>query len=207
MKNQKDDAFIENSSKKKHSKEQKREKEIERLLAQLAASDLKQIRPRVAFILNHFEETRDSDVALMYKYWEVFYPELVAQDGGVNKKTMYRIEKPSSITRARAKIQNEYKLFLGSQEVQVRRRSLDAEHREAQIADKPSVLKVLFWADESGKNDKYLLVGGLCATDAVESARMAISLQKWKQEQNINYEFHFVEATKIKLEQYKHFLS
>ncbi len=83
--------------------------EIEKVRAELlhsvSAGKLDTLQERVALILNHHTDTRDSDIALQLKYWETFESHLLSGDA-ILKKNLYRLTRLNSLTRARAKIQN-----------------------------------------------------------------------------------------------------
>jgi hypothetical protein len=189
----------------KLSKEERSVKEKELLLVKLAANNLKDIRSRVAFILNHYPETRNSDILLAYKYWEIFQSEYYG-NGSIDQAKMFKLERQTSLSRARAKIQNEYGLFLADKEVRSRRMGLKEKEKEEQLADKPGVPSVTFYLDESSKNQKFVIVGGLCCTDGRRMWQMSGHLAKWKLENNIKYEFHFKELDRNKLDKYKDFV-
>lgn len=57
-------------------KEQKRERERNLLLAKLASGNMRHLVTRVAFILNQFPDTRNSDVTLQIRYWETFQKDI-----------------------------------------------------------------------------------------------------------------------------------
>lgn len=194
-----------NDNKPKLSKEERVEKERELLLSKLAANKLIELRPRVAFILNHYPETRNSDVLLSFKYWEVFEPEIIPTNGVIDQRTMLKLERQTSITRARAKIQNEYGLFRAEERVRHRRMSLENREKEEQLADKPGIPSVIFYLDESGKNQKYVIVGGISCVNGFRQYKMATDVINWKAKNRISYEFHFTELSRGKLDSYKQF--
>ncbi|MDQ0200308.1 hypothetical protein [Neobacillus ginsengisoli] len=92
---------------------------------------------RVANILNRYPETRKSDITLQIKYWQVYSG---LKSNFVDLTKLYSLERLTSLARARAKIQNEYKLFQADIETRRRRRTLEEEEKEAQMLDKPSGL-------------------------------------------------------------------
>ena len=57
-------------------KEQKVDLERESLLNKLAESNLDGVREKVAFILNHYPEARNSDNTLVWKFWRVLVDDL-----------------------------------------------------------------------------------------------------------------------------------
>lgn len=186
------------------TKEEKINIERNCLINRLAASNLLNVRDKVAYILNHYPEARNSDIFLSYKYWELFQSELYGL-GDIDVNTAMRLEKQSTIIRARAKIQNEYGLFQAKESVRKKRKELDTEEREVQVLDKPEEAALLFYLDESSKNEKYVLVGGLCFFDGRRMFEIVRNLASWKATNNISFEFHFSKLTKHKLEAYKSF--
>lgn len=191
----------------KSSKEQKNEREREILLNKLAESNLDGLREKVAFVLNHYPNARNSDNTLIWHFWRIFEPEN-AGSGVIDEKEMQKLTRFTSITRARAKIQNEYKLFLADGEVRRRRREKEENEKNSQLADKPpEIPEISFYIDESSKNGKYVIVGGLCSPGDVQSYRLLTSLTKWKVERGISYEFHFTKLSRQRLQDYKDFFA
>jgi len=189
------------------SKEHKNEIEREVLLNKLREYNLDGLREKVAFILNNYPNTRNSDDALIWQFWKIFEPEH-AGGGVIDEKRMKMLTKTTSITRARAKIQNEYKLFLADVEVGKHRRGREEDEKNKQLADKPSAIpEISFHVDESSKNDKYVIVGGLCGPTGIQSYRLMTNLTQWKLNKGISYEFHFTKLSKQKLEEYKEFFT
>lgn len=180
------------------AKAERLEHEKQGLLRDIAASTTNDLRVKVGYVLNHFPPARDSDVALAHLVWETFYPEYI-DDGYVRLEDMYILPRQGTISRTRAKIQNEYGLFQASAAVAEFRRGLRDETKEAVVADKPGppVLSVL--ADESGKTQDYLVVGSVWGVDVSRLWRVAKALGDWKREAGIKWEFKFSELTKAKL--------
>jgi hypothetical protein len=133
------------------------DKQRNRLISKLASYNVTDLQTRVAFVLNHFPETRDSDIKLAIHYWKYFQPELV-ESGYIKLETLFKLDRETTITRSRAKIQNEYKLFLPSEEIKSSRRQLAKVEEEMQVLDKPSSTVVTIYADESGKMMVTLLL-------------------------------------------------
>jgi hypothetical protein len=120
--------------------------------------DFSTLRARVAYILSVYPATRDSDVTLQLRYWETFEPE-VAQN--LDTGALYIGTRLTSLARARAKIQNEYKLFQPTSRVRRYRRSR-AERMQGQVLHDETPQPILTtYCDESGKNAGWLIVGGV----------------------------------------------
>jgi len=190
------------------TKEQQRvDLERELLLNKLAESNLDGVREKVAFILNHYPEARNSDITLAWRFWKVFEPEYAGY-GVIDEEKMHKLTKLTSIARARAKIQNEYKLFLADTEVRKHRRGREEDEKNKQLADKPpDIPEISFYIDESSKNGKYAIVGGLCSPGDVQSYRLLGNLTQWKRKKGISYEFHFTKLSRQRLEEYKEFFT
>lgn len=157
--------------------------------------------------MNHYPSSRNSDNALAWRFWKVFEPEY-AGAGVINEELMQKLTKFTSITRARAKIQNEYKLFLGDDEVRQHRRSREEDEKNKQLADKPpNISEISFYVDESSKNARYVIVGGLCSPGDVQSYRLITNLIRWKADKGLSYEFHFAKLSRHRLEEYKEFFT
>jgi hypothetical protein len=60
------------------------------LLHAVSSGRLDTLQERVAWILNHSPDTRDSDIALQIKYWEAFEPDLGAGEY-IRKDDLYRL--------------------------------------------------------------------------------------------------------------------
>ena len=118
------------ASAREQDKAQRIEREKQELLASLAGADFSTQRARVAMVLNLFPHTRNSDVSLALKYWEMFQPDVYNRHG-ILPTDLFKLERQTTITRARAKIQNEYGLFQADSDVQRRRRGLEDEIKEA----------------------------------------------------------------------------
>jgi hypothetical protein len=186
---------IENSEDKVESleKDQERKKKADALWKAVQMGDDKHLTTRVANILNRYPETRNSDIALQIKYWQV-YNGLTSNFVDISK--MFKLERLTSIVRARAKIQNEYKLFLADTEVRRRRRTLEEEEKEAQLLDKPSYGTINVFADETGKTEKYVIVAGIWFLSEQLASKIQRDFLKWSSEKykqgiKIPDEFHF----------------
>lgn len=130
------DKTPEESLSSEEKKLQRLERERTLLLSRLNDYSLDDVKTRVAYILNQFPATRDSDTALTINYWKVFHSDLVSS-GLIALDDLYYLPKFNSISRARAKIQNEYGLYHASTPIRERRAELASEEKESQVAGKP----------------------------------------------------------------------
>lgn len=186
---------------KEAEKVKKLEKEREEILNSVVSGKIDNVRERVAYILNNYVPARNSDIKLAWMYWQSFE----GQGDILSEEAMLKVTKISTLTRIRAKIQNEYKLFQANDKVKKFRGKLEESKRQQAIEDKPSYPLYSIYMDESGKTQKYLSVGSLWVTDAKSALFSYLKLKEWKQQRNIDYEFHFAEFRGHKLEQYKSF--
>lgn len=175
--------------------------------------ETKHVTQKVAAILNRYDETRNSDVALMIKYWQIYQNH---NGDAVSHQDLFKLERLTTIARARAKIQNEYKLFLPTVEKIRRYRKELAEYEtEFQIATKPELPIIHIYADETGKTDDYLIVGGFWVLDDRRNGQIKNQLLEWVSENkegiypNFPSEFHFKRLSNdgSNLQVYKDFFS
>lgn len=176
--------------------------EKEELLARVGSSEISSMRHRVAWLLNRFPHTRNSDIALMIKYWEVFDKD-VFKGTYVAVKDLYKLTRLTSIARARARIQNQYRLFLADHEIQERRGTLEEDERERAI-EVPDYPVYAVYLDESGKTSHYLIVGSLWfLTSGTESLDLFLASRQLRETRNFSGEFHFAEMKKDDVPIYK----
>jgi Protein of unknown function (DUF3800) len=172
-------------------KEAERRKKAEALWIDVQLGNTKHLITKVASILNKYPDTRNSDVALMVKFWEVFEGH---KGKFVSLNKLFRLERLTSIARSRAKIQNEYGLFLADEKVKKFRRSREETQKEFQIATKPIMESISIYADESGKNDEFAIVGSVwvLANEGLLNSQIVNWTQDRKQtDPTCPEEFHF----------------
>lgn len=171
------------------------------VLAGVAAAKLDTLQQRVAWLLNHNRDARDSDITLQLLYWEEFLPDLYG-GGDISRQGLYRLTRLTSLSRARAKLQNTYKLFTASPDIQRRRGSLGEEERAKAAAQRPVAPLYQVAADESGKNSTYLIWGSVWVLHAPEVATIQRRVGEWKSVRKFDGEFHFKEIDKYNLPTY-----
>ncbi len=193
---------------KSHKDAERIEAERIELLNRVVSGNIVDTKDRVAFILNSSNEARNSDNDLAWIYWETFEFEILNK--GLNRETMRELTKQTSLTRMRAKIQNEYKLFQADPAVRKFRRQLEESISEDVLEDKPpsgAGFSQVF-IDETGKTQDYLSVGSLWMLNYGRSViTRTDDLKEWKSKHNVNFEFHFTEASKSKVPLYVEFFS
>lgn len=79
-------------------------------------STIKKKKDMVVFCLREFEETRNSDITLLIKVWEEFYPQRIKTgkggERGVWLRDLYDLPREEHVRRIRAVIQNEEGKYL-----------------------------------------------------------------------------------------------
>jgi hypothetical protein len=174
--------------------EQKREV----LLKSVKACELNTIETKVAWLLNHFPNTRDSDLALQIRYWQHFQPEHF--DGSaISVRDYYRLAKLTTLTRARAAIQNTLKLFQASDEVKKQRKQLQKGEHDNALKKRASHHHSAIYLDESGKTQDHLVVGSIWFLNGAETLRIHRLLSEWRTRAAFESEFHFQAITEAKL--------
>jgi Protein of unknown function (DUF3800) len=175
-------------------KEKKRRERRQAIQIAVANGNTDTLIRKVAYILNKFPETRNSDIALQVRYWRTFEG---FTGNTVNTDKLFEYERLTSITRSRQKIQNEYKLYQADKPVRKWRSNLDELEREKQIANKPEMPILFIYADETGKQDKYVIVASIWILNDVAHGDLLRNLREWKtankESENFPKEFHFKE--------------
>ena len=190
-----------NSSKKSNKKDEDAiEKERQEILDAVSSYKTNTIRDKVAWVLNHFPETRDSDITLQLKYWETFEAHLY-KGGMINPKDLYELTRLTSITRERQHVQNDIKLFLASIEVRKKRGTLSEEEREKAILDKPNYPVFTVYMDDSGKTAEHLIIGSIWFLSDYRAVHKAVF--DIRERHKFTKEFHFKEMKREDLPIYK----
>lgn len=171
------------------------------LLERLANANVINDGDRVAWILNRHPETRDSDVTLALQFWATFEPALFG-NGSIPAQNLYKLTPQTTLTRFRAKIQNDFNLFLATEKVRKRRGKLEEEHRDIHAEAREAHPWLVVYADESGKTDDNLLVGTFWIIDSGQTLRLKQDLDAWRKLQDFNREFHFKDVNAGNLHTY-----
>ena len=171
------------------------EEKRSRILAGVASGKLDSLQERVAWILNHHPDARDSDITLQLRFWEEFQGDIY--DGGdVSREDLYRLARLTSLSRARAKLQNTYHLFIASPEIRGRRGSLGEDERAKAAAQRPDTPLYQVAADESGKNGAHLIWGSVWVLHGPEVSTVLRRVGEWRKARKFDSEFHFKEIDK-----------
>jgi hypothetical protein len=201
-----DESKSNDESQKEADARHKIEKEGKELLDNVLSGNINTQKDKVGYILNRYYDTRNSDVELAWQYWITFEKDKF-NGSAITKNQMFILTRISSLVRSRAKIQNEYKLFQADDVVKQFRGVLEGEKRNESIEDKPSGLPgYTVFIDETGKTQDYLCVGSLWIVEGgLDSLYVKREIDEWKLKNSIEYEFHFTELTKHKLQSFKDF--
>jgi hypothetical protein len=187
---------------------EKIENEKKELLNRVVSGKIENIRDRVAFILNNSIDARNSDIDLAWTYWLLFESDKFSGEH-ITKEQLRNLTRLSSLTRVRAKIQNEYKLFQADDTVKRFRGVLEEDKKREVIEDKPTGLGMYsVYIDETGKTQSFLSVGSLWILEGGASLLFSnMELASWKKSKEINYEFHFSELDRFRVPVFKEFLT
>ncbi|MCD6050206.1 MAG: hypothetical protein K0Q55_1609, partial [Verrucomicrobia bacterium] len=187
------------------AKELELEAERESLIKAASSGVLNNVEERTAWLLNNYPETRDSDVTLQIKYWEEFQNDI---GGGeyIAKKNLYQLVRLTSLSRARARIQNTLNLFLASESIRQQRGTLSEDERQS-AREKKGYPVINIYFDESGKQKeaKYLIVASVWFLFPSEQLKFISKIQAWKKSRN-HEEFHFNSITESDLPVYLDFI-
>jgi len=179
--------------------------EKQELLTRVLSGNLHTKHDQVGFVLNNYSKARNSDIELAWKYWEVFESDNF-NGRYVTKENLKILTKINSLTRSRARIQNEYKLFQADNEVRKHRGVLSDEQKNEAIEQKPKdIPNYSIFIDETGKTQDYLSVGSLWVFDGFQSYKSSKEIYEWRKREGIDYEFHFAEVKGHKLDSFKEF--
>lgn len=189
-----------------HQKLAKIEQEKKELLSSLAGADFRHQKTKVAYILNLYPAARNSDITLTLKYWETFQPDIFNHHG-ILPKDLFKLERMHYIVRARAKIQNEYKLFTANTEVRRFRRKNEEAMSAEVLTDSQERKLISVFSDETGKNEKHVIVSSVWVLTGRAVFTIANAIINWKKESLWkNREVHFAKFGKNDLETLKEYL-
>jgi hypothetical protein len=172
----------------KDSAEDDLEKERQEILERVSSHTVDTIRDKVAWVLNHFPETRDSDITLQIKYWETFDSQIY-KGGAIYPKDLYELTRLTTISRARATIQNDYRLFLASPAIREMRGTISDEELQRAIEAKLNYPVITVYMDDSGKTAQNLIIGSLWFLSDYRAVHKAVF--DIKERTGFKEEFHF----------------
>ncbi|KIK90028.1 DUF3800 domain-containing protein [Pseudomonas sp. W15Feb9B] len=182
------------------------EVEKQRVLSAISGNSPKRLVDRVAWILNHYTNARDSDIACQLHYWRTFQGDLYS-GGNILQENYPKLERLNNVTRARARVQNDLKMFIASPEVRKRRGKLEEEEKQRALDERPTFPIYCIYADESGKTSKYLLVGSVWVLRSYETIKITNAIIQKKQSMGFRGEMHFKDINKGNLGVYLELLN
>jgi len=186
------------------SQEKRISEERDNLLKKVSAFQLDTIQERVAWLLNNFPETRNSDITLQIKYWSHFEPD-VFNGSLLDVNDLYKLTRLTSIVRARATIQNTYKLFLADEAIREYRGVLQKEEKEKVKQENLFPKTYAVYADESGKNEPFLIIGSVWCLNPSEAFKITRQILGFMDENDFHEEFHLSDIDKLNLGIYMKF--
>lgn len=197
---------LQDTSEKELKKKSRLEKERSELLASLASSDFTAMKTKVAAILNLYPHARNSDVALAIQYWETFQPEIY-KASGILPKDLFKLERLHYIVRARAKIQNEYGLFLADDKFRKHRKHREEDMYESVLEDSAPRKVVHIFADETGKTQEFVIVAAVWVLTGRAIFSVTQAITEWQKKSLwANREAHFARFGKNDLETLSNYL-
>jgi hypothetical protein len=172
------------------------QQERERMLADVAESRLGATEQRVAYLLQRFPETRESDIALCIRYWRRFQADVLEKWRPLELEVLFELDKLETIGRIRRHIQHTLHLFRGMEETTQYRDFFQKELHEYLASHRGAMPEVRFYLDETGnEGDKaYTGVAGLCIINWQQYEKHHAALAQWRREQNWPETIHFSET-------------
>ncbi|MCW7537980.1 DUF3800 domain-containing protein [Aquabacterium sp. A7-Y] len=155
------------------------EREKAALINSVAAQDFSTLIARVASVLNLYPAARNSDVTLAIRYWESFQADVYKTEG-ILPADLFRLERFHLIVRARAKIQNEYRLFIADEKIRRHRRKNEDDLKEEILSETVPRNIVHVFADETGKNHRFVIVAAVWALTGRSVFKVAEPISRWK---------------------------
>lgn len=183
------------------------QKEKEELLASLVGANFSNQKTKVAYILNLYPDTRNSDVTLTIKYWEVFQPDIY-NPHGILPKDLFKLERMHYLVRARAKIQNEYGLFLAKDQIRRYRRKHEDTMTEEVVADVNPRKLISVFSDETGKTQDYVIVASTWVLTGRAIVMVSKAIQEWQDQSKwAKREIHFAKFGRQDLDVLQEYLA
>lgn len=171
-------------------------RERQRLLATLAASDYGSVELKVAYLLQHLPETRDSHTRLAVSFWHRFNAEQLDAWDGANLDVVIECENYENIERAARNIQNTLKLWPGQNEFRALREGRQAFFHQYFAEQNKGLPEIRLYLDETAANSRtYLGVAGICAVDWRQYERYHAALVAWREALGFPATLHAAEIT------------
>ena len=175
-------------------KKAKTKRDRQRLLDNIASGAVKKLQDQVAYVLSHFPETRNSDTKLGIQVVKSFYSQFVDAENKVSLAALQELPKFYDMQRYRAKIQNDYGLFLADPKIQAFRQKRSKEAREQLVSEGRIASDLRIFADESGKSgkdDQFIIIGSFWVYGNRDWEFLVQRFHDWRYAKNTRKEFHF----------------
>lgn len=145
---------------------------------------------KVAYILWQYPNTRNSDRTHAIQYYKTFHPEYVA-DEQITFENLYILPKMYDLQRDRATIQNTEQLFPAKPSALKKRIEKEQEYRAFYLNNNPKpytfAADYYLYLDESGKNDKFFVLGGVLLNSDKDKKEFITKLQGIKYNLDTKY--------------------
>jgi hypothetical protein len=172
------------------------EVERQQLLKALADSNLIKMEQKVAYILQRYPETRDSDTALAIRYWTAFQSDVLEQWERLDLDVLFDLDQMGTISRIRRHNQNSLRLFTASIYTRQQRDELQMEFSQYLAIQRPVDAEIRFYLDETGNEagKRYLGIAGICAMNWKQYEKHWSALADWRLAQGWTETIHFVDT-------------
>ena len=179
------------------SPDEKRAAARSSLLKALADSNFATIEQRVCLILRDFPETRDSDTALLLRYWRKFQSDILLEWKPLQMEVLFELEKMESISRARRHIQNDLELFQATPRTLSLRGEAQMELHQYLATRSEGAAELRFYLDETGNDPQshFTGIGGICILDWRQFEMQYEALKHWRERQGWPETLHFNKVT------------
>ena len=156
----------------------------QRLLAALAESDIGTQELRVAYILQHYVDTRDDDIALLIRYYEEFQASVLENWTEPSLDILYDLDNAATILRLRRHIQNDLDLFVGTLRTRYRRKELTRQFYKymKEKSDEDAEIRIFLDETKGDPGSRYLGVAGVCVIDWRQYEKYYAAIRQWRSE-------------------------
>ena len=174
----------------------------QRMLAEIAESRLASSEQRIAYVLQRFPETRESDTALCIRYWKTFQAEVIERWHPLELEVLFELDRSETLGRLRRMIQNDLRLFRGLEDTRRAREAMQAEFHEYLAAHHDTLPEVRFYLDETGNEGgkTYTGIAGVCIANWKQFEKHQAALEQWRSKQGWPETIRFSETGADKLD-------
>lgn len=147
----------------------------------VANSGIATVEQRVAFILQRYPDTRDDDISLVIEYWRRFNASVLAERVPLELDVLYELELYGNITRMRAYIQNQLKMFGASPHIRRNRNERQMEFYDLLAAARSTTAEIRIYLDDTGNEGRgFTGFAGLCAINWKQYAVHHAALEEFR---------------------------